>query len=619
MIPVLALILVATFALLVSGRVRVEIVSLGLIALLGLSGLLTPSEALSGFASQATLAVAAMLALSAGLERTGVVEYLATFLARHAGKSLARLLLAIGLPTVLLSAFMNNTAIVALMIPVALRLARRGGHKPSKLLLPVSYFSILGGTCTLIGTSTNLLVDSLAREAGRPGFGMFAFSGLGACYLLAGVLYLALLGVRLLPERTGFTDLMAVQAPGRFVTEIIVRAGSRHVGRPLGEVFTRGRDVQVLELVRAEEPILGPGAELVLEPDDVLYVESTAQTLNQILADPEVEPGTAVAGDERVPLGEILAGEIVPGGNALLVAGEAQGGPREARAQHVDLRMAEAVITPSSRFVGRAVRELGLGRRHGVHVLAIRRMGRQHQYNLRRLHLRPGDVLLLQGEPGALRGIHDEGDFLLIEGIERTLTFPRKAPIAIGILVAVVALAAANVAPFGLLALAGATAMLVGGCMGVREATRALDPAVLLLIAGMIPLGVAMEKAGLATVIAGGVVSLAGEAGPLVLISVLYLLTSVMTEFLSNNAAAVLLTPICLEIAARMGMAPEPLLIAITFGASASFATPIGYQTNTMVMGPGGYTFRDYLRVGVPLNLILWLVASFLIPLFWRP
>ncbi len=614
---ILGLILVATFALLVSGRVRVEIVSLGLIALLGLSGILTPGQALSGFASQATLAVAAMLALSAGLERTGVVEYLATFLARHAGKSLARMLLALGLPTVLLSAFMNNTAIVALMIPVVLRLARSGGHKPSKLLLPMSYLSILGGTCTLIGTSTNLLVDSLAREAGRPGFGMFAFTGLGLAYLLVGVLYLALIGVRLLPERTGLTDLQSVQAPGRFVTEIVVRAGSRHVGRPLGEVFAKGLDVQVLELVRDEEPTLTPGAELVLEPDDILYVESTAQHLNQLLTDPEVEPSQSVADVGRTP--PVAPGESAPSGAALLVAGEEPEAKSEPRGQRVDLRMAEAVITPSSRFVGRAVRELGLSRRHGVHVLAIRRMGRQHQYNLRSLRLRPGDVLLLQGEPGTLRGLHDEGDYLLIEGIERTLTFPRKAPIAIGILVVVVTLATANVAPLGLLALAGATAMLVTGCMGVRDATRALDPAVLLLIAAMIPLGAAIEAAGLAAMLADGVVSLAGKAGPVVLVSVLYLLTSTMTEFLSNNAAAVLLTPICLQIATRMGMSPEPLLIAITFGASASFATPIGYQTNTMVMGPGGYSFRDYLRVGVPLNLILWVAASFLIPFFWKP
>jgi len=614
----LALILVATFGVLISGRVRVEVVSLALIAVLGLSGLVTPAQALGGFASQATLAVAAMLALSAGLERTGVVEYLATFLARSAGRSLWRTLLALALPTALLSAFMNNTAIVALMIPVALRLARRGEHKPSKLLLPVSYVSILGGTCTLIGTSTNLLVDSLAREAGRPGFGMFEFTGLGVCYLAVGALYLALAGVRLLPEHTGITDLLAVQAPGRFLTEVVLRPGSRYAGQAVGKVFTGGGgEVQVLEVVRDEEPILGPAGDFVLRAGDVLYVESTAQRLTLLLADPEVERGTAVADDQRVPLDELLAGELVPGANALFQEEAAQVPEPRATTAEVDLRMAEAVITPSSRFVGRAVRELGLSRLHGVQVLAIRRLGRQHLRKLRGLRLKAGDVLLLQGEPAALRGIHEEGDFLLMEGIERTLIFPRKAPLAIAILVGVVMLASASVAPLAFLALAGVAAMLVGRCMDVRDATRALDPGVLLLIAAMIPLGTAMEVTGMARGIADGVVALAGTAGPLVLVSAFYLLTSFLTEFLSNNAAAVLLTPICLQIAARMGMSPEPLLIAVMFGASASFATPIGYQTNTMVMGPGGYSFRDYLRVGVPLNLLLWVAASFLIPVWW--
>ena len=609
----LALVLVVTFALLVSGKVRTEVVSLALIAVLGLSGLLSPAQALSGFASQATLAVAAMLALSAGLERTGVVEYLASFLARRSGPTPWRVLAALALPTSLLSAFMNNTAIVALMMPVALQLARRSGQRPSKLLLPVSYFSILGGTCTLIGTSTNLLVDSLAREAGQPGFGMFEFTGLGVVYLLAGGLYLALAGVRLLPERTGITDLLAVQAPGRFLTEVVLRPGSRYADRPLGEVFAREDDVQVLEVVRDEEPLLGPAADFVLRAGDVLYVESTAQKLTLLLADPEVERGTAVADDQRVPLGELLAGEMRPGANALFQ----EAGPGPATRTRVDLRMAEAVITPSSRFVGRPVRELGLSRRHGVQVLAIRRLGRQHLYNLRGLRLKAGDVLLLQGEPSALRGIHEEGDFLLMEGIERTLIFPRRAPLAVAILVTVVALASADVAPLAFLALAGVAAMLVGGCMAVRDATRALEPAVLLLIAAMIPLGTAMEATGMAQSVADAVVRLAGAAGPFVLVSAFYFMTSVLTEFLSNNAAAVLLTPIALQTAARMDMSAEPLLIAVLFGASASFSTPIGYQTNTMVMGPGGYNFRDFVRVGVPLNLLLWVVASLLIPVFW--
>ena len=226
-------------------------------------------------------------------------------------------------------------------------------------------------------------------------------------------------------------------------------------------------------------------------------------------------------------------------------------------------------------------------------------------------------MLLLQGELQALRGVDEEGDYLLIEAIEPSVNLPRKAPLAVAIMLGVVVLAALDLAPLALLAMGGAAVMLATGCMRVNDALRALEPSVLLLIAAMIPLGGAMEATGLAEVVAEWTARVAGAGGPFVLVSAFYLLTSIITEFLSNNATAVLLTPIGIQVAAQMGMEPEPLLIAITFGASASFATPIGYQTNTMVMGPGGYRFGDYLRIGVPLNLILWIVASFLIPVFW--
>jgi di/tricarboxylate transporter len=583
---VLAL-LAVTVLLLVTQVVRIEVVSLGVIFVLGVSGVVAPAEALSGFSSEATLTVVAMLVLSAALERAGIVDYVSHSLAKSGQGSLRRLLLVLMLPTALFSAFMNNTPVVALMVPVVLALGKRFDVPGSKLLIPISYAAILGGTCTLIGTSTNILVDSLYRQSGGEGFGMFEFSGLGLVYVGVGLAYVVLVGPRLLPRRTVLNELLAASAPGNYVTEVVIRSGSRLCGRPLDEVLGRNADVTVLEVVRDEEAIVGPGADLMLEADDILLVESGARAIHSLLSSTDVEQGTVVADEERVSI------------------------------QRVDLRVAEMVVTPGSSFVGSVVRDLGLSRRFGIQVLAIRRLGRHHKVKLRDWELRPGDVLLVQGEPAPLRALQEDGDVLLIEGVESDLTFPKKAPLVLGIFAAVVLAATMGLASIVFLALAGVGLMLLTRSIEIREMVRAVDPAVLFLLAGMIPLGKAMETSGLAATVAAWAVELAEPYGPWVLVGVCYLLTSMLTEVLSNNATAVLLTPIVLGIAGRMGLDPKPLLVAVAFGASASFATPIGYQTNTLVMGPGGYLFRDFVRIGLPLNLILAVVAMVLIPLVW--
>lgn len=585
----LVILLIVTLVLLVTQVVSFEITALAVIATLGLTGLLEPSEALSGFSSAATLTVAAMLVLSAGLERTGVVDYVGRFLARRADGGLSGLLLWLAIPTVLFSAFMNNTAIVAMMIPVALLVSRRLQTSPSKLLIPISYLSILGGTCTLIGTSSNILIDSLYRRSGGPGFGMFEFTALGVLYVIAGGVYVVFIVPRWLPDRSSLAAMASKNGAGEFVTEVTIPENSPFIGRRPGELAAGDGALRVLQLVRNGVVMLGPLPDSEIRAGDVLLVEGSARTIHDILDQRRIVQDTATGGADQVKI------------------------------RRVDLRMVEAVIAPNSRLVRRRVRDLRLDRRFGVRVVAVRRQGRPHRFDLQSLDIRSGDVLLLQGEERSLQSVQDEGDVLLIEGVEKTLTFPRKAPLAIAILAAVVTLAATGVAPLVLLAFAGVGLMLLTGCLTLPHATRALEPSVLILLAAMIPLGLAMEKAGLAEVIADGVVDFAGPHGPIFLIGAFYLLTSFLTEVLSNNAAAVLLTPICLGTASKLGMAPEPLLVALAFGASASFATPVGYQTNTMVMGPGGYKFRDYLKVGLPMNLLMAIVATLVIPLFWAP
>ncbi len=588
-ILILSGIIVAALILFIVRPFPVEITAALIVVALAVTGILSPQEALSGFSSTATVTVAAMFVLSAGLMRTGALEILTSQLGRFCHLDVRRLLLTLAFVVALPSAFVNNTPVVVIMVPVLLSICRGSGAPTSKVFIPISYFSILGGTCTLIGTSTNILIDDLYRKVGGPGFGIFDFLPFGLLYLLIGVVIIILLAPKLLPDRSSLAGLLMSERPATFVTEFVIRPDSPLIGKRVGEVFTKDCAVRLLELIRGEEIVFaGRATHMQIEPDDALIVEGRPKDISRFLAGSfGVQLASVIEDEHRVPM------------------------------KTLQLRLVEAVVLPDSPFVGRKVRDLGLNRLYGVKVIAVQRHGRQHRYQIRAMRLHRGDVLLLQADEHGLLALRETGAVLIVEGVERTVARRERMHLAAVLMALVVLSTALLKIPLVVSALSGAVLMIVTGCLRMDEAVRSVDPATILLLAGTIPLGVAMQKTGLAGLIANSIGSDLIRSHPHVLVSSMYLAAAALTSVLSNNAAAVLLTPIALDIAAAMQVNPKTLLMAVAFGASASFATPIGYQTNAIVMGPGGYTFGDYLRIGIPLTIALWIAATFLVPVFW--
>lgn len=586
MLIVLAL-LVAGITLWVTEKLPVDLVALGLMAVLMITGIITPEEGIAGFSNTATVTVGAMFILSAGLFKTGALNFFGMALTKIGKRSFWLLSVSMMVMIAFISAFINNTAAVALFLPVVLTLSDESGISPSKLLMPLSFSAMFGGMCTLIGTSTNVLASSITEAHGMQPLGMFEFTRLGIVFTAVGILYMFLAGIRLIPPRRSAKDLTGTFEMKDYLTEIVLMEDSVSIGKPaLSSPLVKDLDIDIIEVIRGKERMFPVTDDVILRAGDTLRVRANVHRVKEL----QLRKGIRLKSDKAL---------------------------RDRDLERDDVQLIEAVIAPGSELDGTSLKEAQFRNRYGATALAIRHRGALLHENIGTRKLTGGDTLLVEATKDTINRLKRNETFVLVSDVVFPKFRRKRTAYALLIIAAVIVVAALEILPIVIAAVTGCILLVITGCLTLEESYQAIEWKVIFLLAGALTLGVAMEKTGLARFIASQMVVALGAFGPWVILSAFYLLTMVFTETMSNNATAALLIPIAIVTAQSLGVDARPFIMAVTFAASASFMTPVGYQTNTLIYGPGHYAFRDFLRVGTPLNMLFWLIATWAIPVIW--
>ena len=585
-------VIIISLILFISEKLSIDLVALLIITTLVLSGVISPEEGVAGFSNAATVTVAAMFVISAALFKTGAVNMVGPKLGAIIKKSPIIGLFVMMAGVGFVSAFINNTPIVAVFIPVVISACAISGQNASRYLIPLSYATINGGVCSLIGTSTNILVSGLATQNGLPAFSMFQMAPMGIVFFLVGTTYILLFGKYLLPDNKDEKNLKKKFGVREYLTEIVLLEKSPSIGKKIMDSpLIKELEVEIIEIRRKDATFILPPLDLVLMANDIMKIRCNVDKIK------ELKDRIQIQLNPEIQIGE----ETLEGRNTTLI---------------------EMIIPAHSDFEGKTLEELEFKRTYRAVPLAIKQRNEILHEQLNQTVLKAGDVILMEVKNHRLEEIkqlqsRQESPFILITEEGLTGFHFKKFMVVMLVILGVITSSALNIVPILAASIAGVVILVLGRCIKMTEVYEVIDWKVIFLLAGSLSLGVAMQKSGVAAMIADGLVTYLGGYGPVIILSGLYLITSLLTEIMSNNATAALLVPVAIATAQTLGVHAEPFLMAIAFGASASFATPIGYQTNTMVYTAGGYKFKDFLIVGGGLNIIFWIIASLLIPYFY--